>query len=60
MSDFEANKQKYFDWFYKYTRQDVCKLKNKPSNLKQDKQKLCILKTNLSDYKKSALFLINN
>ena len=31
--------------FYKYTRHDVCKLKNTTSNLKQDKQKLYILKT---------------
>ena len=40
MSDFEANNKNIFDGFYKYTRQNVCKLKNTASNLKQDKQKL--------------------
>ena len=28
MSDFEANSKKNFGGFYKYTQQDVCKLKN--------------------------------
>ena len=39
MSDFEA-KTNYIGGFNEYTRQDVCKLKNTASNLKQDKTKL--------------------
>ena len=58
MSDLRQT-TKIFDGFYKYTRQDECKLKNTALNLKQDKRKLYILKIKyLSDYKKKR-FIFN-
>ena len=57
MSDFEAKKNILAGFMSIHDKMYVT-VENTASKLKQDKQKLYILKTCLTNYKKSVLFLI--